>query len=423
MRVKVSPGSVAGALRAPASKSYGQRALAAALITPGITFIHNLGASADEKAARNVIKSLGAKAAWKDQVLEITSSGAPFEAATIHCGESGLCARLFLPIAALGANPVRVTGTGSLLSRPMKDILELLPGLGVQVTHQDMHLPVTVTGPLRPQDIESNGSCSSQFLSGLLFAFAAAAKAPTTLHVPQLNSYGYAQMTVEVLQAFGYAVSESEKGLFKVAPVAIRSASRSYVVPGDFSSAASLLLAGALTGTVTIQNLKSPSLQPDSIFLSILKIAGAKVEVMADAVTVQQAAALQAFDFDATHAPDLFPLLAILATQCRGTSRITGLHRLIHKESNRVQSISAMLRSFNADFEMEGDCLIIKGPCRLQATVIDPFNDHRIVMAAAIGALVAEGSVEILQAAAVRKSYPHFFEDLKDMGVKIEELG
>lgn len=418
MRVVVSPGKVAGRITAPASKSYGQRAVAAAIITPGETLIQGLGDSADEQAALLVARAAGCMLEPTAVSLRIISKGMRTAKGTFDCGESGLSARLFLPIAALSEHPIMVTGSGTLLQRPMDHILKLLPELRVGVIATSNLLPATVQGPLQPKDMQIDGSLSSQFLSGLLFAFAAAAMEPATIEAVHLKSYGYAQMSVAVLRDFGYDVSEQEGRIFSIRPAG-DPGSRSYQVPGDFSSAAGLMLAGALAGRVTIENLSLPSLQPDAAFVELLRAAGAVVTIANNSVTVEKGSLLSSFDFDATHAPDLFPVLAILASQCVGSSRIQGLHRLIHKESNRAQSISALLLAFGVRHQLLEDTLVVHGPCNLRSTTVASFQDHRIVMAAAVGALVADGPVAILDAVAVRKSYPLFFEDLKKLGVAV----
>jgi len=419
MKAIVSPGQVSGQLSAPPSKSYGQRALAAALIKPGQTLIQNLGNSADEQAALRVLEQLGAEVKRTPAGLEVFSEGVRPVSGEINCGESGLCARLFLPIAALSEKPVTITGSGTLLHRPMQDILAVLPQLGVRVAGVSGSLPVTVQGPLQPKDVSMEGSLSSQFLSGLLFAAAAAAQQPVQVRVNNLQSRGYAAMSVEVLQAFGYQVTHQADDVFVIHLAAALPQRLTYVVPGDFSSAAALMLAAALAGSLSLHQLQLNSLQPDAQFTRILQDARALVVEEEHVLTVKKAASLQAFSFDATHAPDLFPVLAILATQCKGKSSIKGLHRLLHKESNRAASIGAMLQQFGVPYEMKEDCLLVEGPCILKAATIDAFNDHRIVMAAAAGALVAKGPVTVSGAEAVRKSYPGFFEDMVSAGAQV----
>jgi 3-phosphoshikimate 1-carboxyvinyltransferase len=149
-------------------------------------------------------------------------------------------------------------------------------------------------------------------------------------------------------------------------------------------------------------------------------LAGAGIEQGENSVTVKKAQ-LKGFELDATHSPDLFPILAILAACCQGESYINGIHRLHHKESNRVESIAEMLQNFDVPFSLEGDSFCITGVKKLQGTVIDSYSDHRIVMAAAIGALRANGPVDILEAESVNKSYPGFFSSLSLCGINCKE--
>ena len=176
-------------------------------------------------------------------------------------------------------------------------------------------------------------------------------------------------------------------------------------------------MAGSIAGKVSISGLANNNIQADNAIIAVLKEAGAVVEWRNGMVSVSSAS-LKCFDYNATHSPDLFPVLAILAACCDGESTIKGLHRLFNKESNRAESIGELLQSFDVPFSMEDDTLFVTGVGALQGTIIDSYNDHRIVMAAAIGALRANGPVDIEHAEAVNKSYPDFFKDLISCGGK-----
>ncbi len=416
MKVRIEPGKINGTIQAPPSKSMTQRVFAGALLHKGKTIIKNAGISNDETAALNIIQALGAKVQHHNDFIEVTGGGVHAGSGSIHCGESGLSARLFTPIAALGNLPVTITGEGSLLHRPMKVFEEVLPQLGITVTATKGCLPITLSGKFTPTDITIDGSESSQFLSGLLFTCCYSNDGQAnTIAVKELKSKPYIDMTLHVLRQFGCEVKHD--GYKNFHPVHTQTAGKdiTITVDGDWSSAAFFLVAGGIAGSITISGLSNNHIQADNAILPLLKNIGAVVEVGEHSITIKKAR-LQAFEFDATHCPDLFPILAILAACCEGESYIAGIHRLFHKESNRAQSISEMLIDFDVPFSIEDDVLCVTGVGRLQGTVIDAHNDHRIVMAAAIGALRANGPVDIQGAEAVNKSYPDFFKHLSLCG-------
>jgi 3-phosphoshikimate 1-carboxyvinyltransferase len=419
MKARVEPGDLSDTISAPASKSMTQRAYAAALLHKGTTIIQGAGHSDDEQAALQIIQQLGAKiVSTTPGKIEIYSTGevTPITG-VINCNESGLSARLFSPIAALSAQAIRIDGAGSLPRRPMEGFKDIFAALQVHLPAFTGYIPFTLQGPVLPQSISVDASGGSQLLSGLLFALTAAIT-PLTIEVSGLKSKPYIDMTLAMLAHFGKPVAHDNYKSFYVDPALFTSRDAVEItIEGDWSGAAGLLVAGAIAGSITIRNLDAHSLQADRAILTVLEAAGATVSLNDAGISVKQAR-LKAFEFDSSESPDLFPVLAILAACCEGESYITGIHRLFHKESNRAQSISEMLQNFDVPYAIEDDALCITGANKLQGTIIDPFHDHRIVMAAAIGALRASGPVDILHAQSVNKSYPDFFKDLALCGGK-----
>ena len=417
MRVTVEPGSIRGSIAAAPSKSMTQRAYAAALMHKGTTIIHNAGRSEDEEAALGVILELGARVIIRtDSRIEIISNGVAPVGSEINCGESGLATRLFAPIAGLSGQAVKIDGAGTLRQRPMHGFAEVLPELHVRLNDFYGCVPFTVHGPMRAADVTVDGAHGSQFLSGLLFAMCSCAKEPVTIRVTDLKSKPYIDMTLETLERFGWMVTNKDYEEFYINPAKfIQKETVEVNIEGDWSSSAYFLVAGAIAGDVTVRNLDTESVQADRAILDVLRAATMGVVCNEDGISVKRGR-LQAFEFDATHCPDLFPVLAILAACCDGESYISGVHRLFHKESNRAESISEMLQNFDVPFSLEDDTFCITGVRKLQGTVIDGYGDHRIVMAAAIGALRAGSRVDINGAEAVKKSYPGFFENLSFCG-------
>jgi 3-phosphoshikimate 1-carboxyvinyltransferase len=419
MLAKCSLRSLNGVVAVPPSKSMMQRACAAALLHNDVTIIHNPGYSNDDNAALQVIQQLGAKVELiGDGVIRITSSGIQPVADKINCGESGLTARLFIPITALAASRITITGKGSLLNRPFTIYKEVLPQLGVQVD-SDGKLPFIVQGPLQAKDITLDGSLSSQFISGLLFAYAFSATENVTVTVDGLNSRPYIDMTLSMLQQFGKTIINDNYRQFHIRPSNFRAVGEvSINVEADWSSATALLAGAAINGDVHFKSLSQASQQADKAIIDILAQAGAHIVANRDHLSVSSAG-LKAFNYDATHSPDLFPVLAILAACCRGESQIKGLGRLEHKESDRAKTIIAMLSQLQVQYKLDGDTLIVHGADKFPPATIDAHNDHRIAMAAAIAALRAEGEITIQGADSVNKSYPRFYEDLRSLGAVV----
>lgn len=419
MQAIIEPGKISGTITAPPSKSIKQRVCACALLYNGKTIINNPGTSADDKAALNIIQQLGAKVSYtENDVLEISSSSVQ-PTNTINCGESGLSARLFIPIAASTDQTTTILGEGSLLNRPMTEYTSILPQLGVTIRSENNTLPFEVTGPLQPKDITIDGSLSSQFLSGLLITFAFCATDKITITVDNLNSKPYIDLTLQVLGHFGKQVTNNDYRSFTITPVEDNGEDIFINIGGDWSAAAAMLVAGAIAGEVTIENINRESLQGDKAIVEVLKHTGTIVEEYEFSITVKQPETLSAFCYDATDTPDLFPVLSILAGACKGESTIKGIKRLIHKESNRIKSITDMLSGFGIFYSIHDNDLVIEGKEIFDYAIIDSHNDHRIVMAAAVAALRCKSRTTIHGMEAVNKSYPDFFAHLSSLGADV----
>ena len=416
MQVTISPSVIKGTITAPTSKSAMQRACAAALLRGGETVLHNPGVSDDDEAALDIIQQLGAHVTKRDKVVVINSNGVSPVADEINCGESGLSSRMFTSIAALSEEQIKITGKGSLVKRPFSFFTEVLPQLHVICESNSGFLPLTIKGPLRPANIEIDGSLSSQFLTGLLFAYSAAGAGDVTISVKDLNSKPYIDLTLQVMKDFGLPVpvNNSYQSFYFTNQRVNRSTNQlfNYTVEGDWSGAAFLLVAGAVAGEISVQGLNSFSSQADKAVLLALMQTGAGMSIEEKQINVRRAK-LKPFQFNATDCPDLFPPLATLAAYCEGTSVIEGVHRLTHKESNRALTLQEELGKMGVDIVLQDDLMIIKGGKKLKGTTVSSRHDHRIAMACAVAALGAEGNTVIESAEAVNKSYPQFWEHLR----------
>lgn len=413
----VSLGSANGTITPPSSKSYAQRAIALALLAEGRTTLRNIEFCKDTRSAIFCIEALGAKVSYLDESTIAIDGGLHPVTDTLMVGESGLATRLFTPIASLNSTPICIKGEGTLLHRPMMMMIEPLRRLGVEVRDGGGHLPIEVKGPIHGGNIEVDGSFSSQFITGLLLALPLA-KEDTTLHVRSAVSTPYIDMTIDTAKRFGVEIMHHEgdysefyiEGGQKYTPADL-------AIEGDWSGASTMLVAGAISGRVTVKNLSTLSKQADTAICRALERAGAGIIIEGDSITVTKRR-LRSFTFDATNSPDLFPALAALAAAAHGQSTIIGTQRLLHKESDRAETIRQEYEKLGIEVDIsEENVMKIRGGEIHPATVFS-HNDHRIAMSLAVSALRCKGDVTIENAECVEKSYPTFFEDLESITVR-----
>ena len=435
MRATVHPNSIKGEQVAPASKSSMQRACAAALLHRGTTTILNPGHSNDDLAALDVIQKLGAivqleqssNEKYNPTSITVLSDGVKPIGTNMNCGESGLGIRMFTPIAALSDQTIIIRGEGSLLKRPMHFFDTIFPKLGIEIESKDGYLPIQIKGPLKPANIEVDGSLSSQFLTGLLMAYAASDATNALIHVKDLKSKPYIDLTLAVLNAFGWNVQHQQYERFEFLAHPPLAAHINYTVEGDWSGAAFLLVAGAIAGPITVKGLQLDSMQADKAVMQALKAAGASIKINEDQIFIGPAndsaemdTQLKAFEFDATDCPDLFPPLVALAAVCDGVTTLHGVSRLAHKESDRGLTLQTEFAKLGIRIELNQDTMLVYGGTGIHGAEVFSQHDHRIAMACGIAALSADAPITITDAEAVNKSYTDFFLDLQQLGVKVD---
>ncbi len=404
----ISPATFSGSIKVPPSKSYLQRAIAIAAMANHAVEIDGYAPSKDVDAAIAIAKNMGAEIEIHQQKIIVKGNFNAANISAIHCGEAGLSARMFAPVVALKEEKIIITGEGSLLNRPMHMVIEALQQLGKSVKSNNGLLPLEISGKLITQKIKIDASESSQLLTGLLIALPFAG-GNSEIEVRHLNSIPYIQMTLDILQQFGINIQHTNYQYFFIEGNQ-KVQSNNYTVEGDWSGAAFHLVAAAIAGNVELEGLNKNSAQADKTILEALENAGAKIIWISDTSIKTEKGKLSAFDFDATHCPDLFPPLAALAVNCNGISKIKGIHRLLHKESNRALSIQSELQKLGINVELKNDEMWIYGG-KISGGKIYSHNDHRIAMMGAVLALNADAPIEIEAAEAIQKSYPAFFED------------
>ena len=430
MKVTIHPSQLKGAIQAPASKSSMQRALAAALITKGKTTLNNPGHSNDDKAALKIIEAMGSVISNSGDQLVIESNGVNPVMNEINCGESGLGIRMFAPIIALSEKEITLTGEGSLVDRPMDFFDEILPQLNVRIKSNRGKLPLVIQGPLHPANIEVDGSLSSQFLTGMLMAYGASQEGAlqsdsteVSIKVRNLKSKPYIDLTLDVMKKFGLRVPENrnyEEFIFHFDSSLIPPAGGggAYTVESDWSGGAFLLVAGVIAGPITVRGLDLTSTQADKAIVDALMAANAGIAMDAKGIQLHPGE-MDAFYFDATDCPDLFPPLVVLAAYCKGKTIIKGVNRLLHKESNRALTLQDEFDKMGVTIDIDGDEMVIHGGGLVKGADVHSHHDHRIAMACAIAGLKADNEMVIEEAQTVKKSYPDFWNDLEKLGANV----
>ena len=430
-------------LRMPASKSFAQRAIIAATLAEGTSHLYDYTPCEDSEAAIQVALSLGAEVSRDGSTLVIRGIGpitGDLGLQLLNTGESGLLARLCIPVlSAINGIPFVLEGYGTITRRPMNAAASIMAAFGVLIGNMDessgkeIRVPLSVRGRLIPGTAEISGESGSQLISGLLMALPLCSK-ESSLFVSDPKSIPYMYITLDVLRHFGISTRSEMEGdaqmleaedwsactgiSFQVkGPQAYKAADLS--LESDWSAAASFLTAGAIFGSVELEGMDMSSIQADIAIIDVLLEAGALVSQLEGGAVCVRRAPLEAFDFDLNHAPDLFPVVAVLAAFCAGESHISGLSRLAGKESDRASSILEMLQQMGVEAEASGDTLTVQGESLtgrlltgrlLHGGAYSSHHDHRMAMALCVAALGADGPVTIDDTACVGKSFPEFFE-------------
>lgn len=476
------------ALNMPASKSFAQRAIIAAALADGESRLEGYSPCGDNEAAIEVAKALGAEVRAETAGVRSDLSDSSTDTATgttltikgagssvnmpdkLNVGESGLLTRLMIPIvAALGkGQPIEIDGIGTLPARPLKGASEIMAGFGTVLRPlnpaPEVHVPLTVQGPLLSGKTSVSGKGGSQLISGLLMSLPLL-PGDSTLHIHDPKSIPYMFITADVLRRFGIRIgSEMEggedfletqdwslctgitfkiKGGQKYSPAA-------FDIEGDWSAAANFLVAGALFGDVKLTGLDTTSLQADISIMDILMEAGASLSQIEDepqdeesanvkdsndneaadaleanapqghrGLITAQKAPLRAFDTDLNNCPDLFPIVAILAAFCHGRSNIQGFKRLASKESDRGAAILNMLTQMGVEASAAGDTLSITGESvesrllnghLLKGGEYTSSHDHRMAMALTVASWCADSPIQIDDTTCIAKSFPAFLD-------------
>lgn len=411
MKTVITPAKLKGEINAMPSKSHAHRLLIAQALARlqgnGNSNTCEIPSFSDDIAAT------------KGCLDELTR-----ECPLLDCGESGSTLRFLLPVAMAVTDEATFTGRGKLPSRPVSPLKEEMIQKGCCFSKDSDDIIFKVTGRLQPGDFTLPGNVSSQYITGLLFALPLLNENSTIRLTTPLESAGYVNMTLDVLEAFGINVEvcsdASGPVSFSIPGNQQYAEPDSPVVEGDWSNSAFWLVCGALGGDITCKGLNLRSAQPDKAILRLLDKAGALIEITelyGSLVSIRvKGSLLHGIDCNVSQMPDIVPPLSVLLTAADSQSSVSGIERLRIKESDRVASVSQMINSLGGQITSNESTMTIRGNSKLEGGTVNSFNDHRIAMAAAVASCLCDNTVTIDRSEAVNKSYPEFFRDFASLG-------
>lgn len=416
MIVDIHPSTVHGNVTPPPSKSILHRAIISACVAKGTSIIENVVFSEDVLATLGAFKQLGVDILVGENRIEITSSGLPDidQELEVLCNESGSTIRFLIPLLS-NRNKVYFKGKSSLLKRPFSIYEELYSaqGLDFKATQEG----IVTQGRLSPGNYHIRGDVSSQFISGLLFLLPLLTEDSTIEVTGRFESSDYVDITISVLKSFGINIEKSGQTFFIKGNQAYKPAH--YIVETDYSQLAFYVVLGIINNSLNICINSENSLQPDRLIIDIVERMGGRVVRDNNSINVYPSET-HGLSIDLSQSPDIGPILGILAACSKGTTTLLNAKRLVLKESNRLKTTHDILKQLGADVHMGEDWLKITGPTHFRGGLFDSYNDHRIAMSLAVAATVALDPITILNADAVRKSYPDFYKDLQSLGAVIK---
>lgn len=415
-RVSVEGSTLKGQIEIPSSKSMSHRHLLCAALSEGTSTVHKVQTSEDVEATLRAIKVLGADVLREGTTLHIKGRKLGKERGPHHfaCGESGSTLRFTIPIGMLLEGEKAFHGEGGLPKRPLKEYLRNFDAMGIQYEYHNS-LPFKTKDTLKAGTYHLTGGESSQYLSGLMMALPLLETDSEIKIEGLMESQDYVTLTQVVLKIHGIAIQVVDENTLRIKGGQAYQPQIS-TVEGDYSQGAFFIVAGLLGDEpLHCTNLKSDSQQADRRILEIVQRMGGKLEKTEDGVKVLPSKTKGTI-IDARQCPDIIPILAVLASLSEGRTEVINGSRLRIKESDRIKSTVALLKSLGGEVEETSEGMIIQGKKQLLGGFVDSYGDHRIVMAAAVAALRCEHPVVIDGAEAVNKSYPRFFEDFSAIG-------
>lgn len=399
MKAVFTPSKAVGTVTAPPSKSMAHRLLICAGLSVGESVIRNLAFSKDVEATIACLRALGARIRLDGDTAYISGTDVHrkrIDSAELSCNECGSTLRFMIPLCMLSDEAYTLTGSEYLLNRPLSVYEAIAEKQGLLFEKTSDRL--TVKGRLKSGVYEVAGNISSQFISGLLFALPLLDGDSEIRLIPPVESKPYIDMTLSALRDFGITVTE--KGESYLIQGGQQYRPTDLTVEGDYSNSAFFEALNELNADVTVKGLREDSLQGDRIYKILYK----KINSGDSPI-------------DIANCPDLGPILFAVAA-AKGKTVFTGIRRLRIKESDRAEAMRVELQKLGVDVEVgENTVTVYGGTLRTPKEALFSHGDHRIVMALSVLLTVTGGT--ILGAESVSKSFPDFFDRLKDLGVNV----
>ena len=422
MNVKIYPSRFISENKFYGSKSLTHRFLIACFLANNGSIIDNIAVNDDIQATLSFFKAVGVELNYTSThscYLKPINNYKKKDVITIDANGSASTLRFLLPLALNFASKVIFNCNESLFNRSISEYEKLEKECNLSIKKESSQIICSGKINLDYYEIETN--VSSQFITGLIINALYLNKATTIKIKDDFESKGYVCMSIEVFKQFGFDIDYNEDNKTIYIYNNKLSTWDEYFVEGDYSSASNLISLACLNGSLVAKNLKDNSIQPDYRIIEVLKNAGGNIHFVGDSLFASNdnllskgiAKQLKSFCVDISNCIDLGPILMVLASFCKGTSRIVNVDRLKYKESNRLQAMIDNLHLLGVDIEYQNNEVIIKGKKAYSTyALLDSFNDHRIAMALTIFGLVNNGSITILNVDCISKSYPSFYDDL-----------
>ena len=399
MVAEIFKSTAKGEIKARASKSYMHRALIGAALCNGETVIKNVASSEDITATTECLKQLGAEFTFYDDTVKVKGIGNKEKLGNVNlfANESGSTLRFLIPVSLLFSDKVEFTGSKRLLERPQTVYEEIFPEKNCFINRDSEK--IIVGGNLKGGLFRFKGDISSQFLTGLLFTLPLLKENSEIRLTTDLQSSPYIDLTLEILNEFGVNIERPDERTFIIKGNQQFKPAELYC-EGDWSNAAFLDAFNLIGGSVKVSGLNKDSTQGDKIYKKYF-------EELKNGTPI----------LDITDCPDLAPILMTMASILNGAT-LKGTSRLKIKESDRGEVMKKELSKFSADITVLTDEIIIKKSDLTHPTKnLCGNNDHRIAMSLAVISSVFGGKIE--NAECVNKSYPLFFKDCEQLGIKI----
>ena len=419
MKIKIYPSKCSGEIKIPSSKSMGHRAIICASLANGKSIISNLDYSDDILATIDGMRKLGANIQCeKDRlIVEGIENFYSLKDNIIDCNESGSTLRFFIPIFSLTGEKISFIGKNRLLKRPQKIYEKIFKEQNLYYFQDEDK--IEIEGKIKAKEYFIDGNISSQFISGLLFTLPLLTEDSIIKIIPPFESKSYIDLTIDMLKKFGIEVlflddlTLTIKGNQKYIAT-------DYKVEGDFSQLGFFAVLGAINNDLTCEGLDINSKQGDREIIEILKNCGIKIEELENGYKIFRGLP-KAYNINLENCPDLGPILTVLSAYGDGEFKIYNAQRLRYKESDRIEAMENELKKLGVQISSDESNIYIKGNSKyISCNEVFGHKDHRIVMSLAIFATLLDSPLIIEGAEAISKSYPNFFEDLKNLNIKIE---